>query len=115
MRTIGTIEQCGCTYTIDQMGNCSFRISFHRDGENRIHHVDKIYSTEEECREYIRSCGSMDALIDLTYNDRYQRKNIKRIVVKINQKTQPEILEHLNGIDNVQGYIIDLIKNDMNK
>ena len=47
------------------------------------------------------------------YNDQYQRENIRRVVVKVNRKTNPDIAEHLDKISNIQGYILDLIRKDM--
>lgn len=47
--------------------------------------------------------------------DAWQKEYIKRVVVKLNRKTQGDIIEHLATKDNVQGYIIGLIKADMDK
>lgn len=49
------------------------------------------------------------------YIAQYQRENIKRVVVKVNRKTQQDIADHLEAIENVQGYIINLIREDMTK
>lgn len=45
--------------------------------------------------------------------EKYQKANIRRWVVQVNRKTQPEILQHLESVENVQGYILNLIRNDM--
>lgn len=46
---------------------------------------------------------------------KYENANIKRVVVKLNERTNADIIQHLEKIDNVQGYIKELILNDMNK
>lgn len=50
------------------------------------------------------------------YNDKYQKENIKRIVVKLNRKIESDkqMIDYLASKDNVQGYIKDLIRADMN-
>ena len=73
MQTVQTIEQGGTAYTISQMGNRSYRISFRRKGERKVTHVTTIFDTCEEAEAYITSCGSMDALDDmLTITGRQQ-------------------------------------------
>ena len=57
----------------------------------------------------------MSEFNQLEYIDRYQKENVRRIVVKVNRKTKPEIAAHIDSIKNVQGYILDLIKKDMQK
>ena len=47
--------------------------------------------------------------------ERYQKANIRRWVVQVNRKTQPDILQHLESIENVQGYILNLIRSDMER
>ena len=44
---------------------------------------------------------------------RYDAKATKQIHLKLNLKTDAEILEHLEKQKNVQGYIKDLIRKDM--
>lgn len=51
----------------------------------------------------------------LAYIDRYQKENVKRVVVKFNQKTELELYQHVMSHPNVQGYIKSLIKADMEK
>ena len=51
----------------------------------------------------------------LTPQQRYDKKNIKRITFSFNIKTEMELLEHLENQSNKQGYIKQLIKNDMKK
>jgi len=50
-----------------------------------------------------------------SYDANYERDNIKRIVVKVNRKTEPQITEHLAKIPNVQRYILNLIAEDIEK
>ena len=48
-------------------------------------------------------------------NARYDKKMAKYISMKLNKKTDADILEHLGKIENVQGYLKQLIRNDMEK
>lgn len=45
---------------------------------------------------------------------KYDTKNTKQIHLKLNLNTDADILEQLERVDNVQGYIKDLIRKDMN-
>ena len=45
---------------------------------------------------------------------RYDKANTKGIYLKLNTKTDADIIEHLKGIGNVQGYIKYLIRKDAN-
>ena len=49
----------------------------------------------------------------ITPTDRYQKANIRRIVIQINRKLEPELLEYVEQHENKQGYILDLIRSDM--
>lgn len=49
----------------------------------------------------------------LTPQERYDRKNCSGLYLKLNKKTDADILEHLAGIDNRQGYIKRLIRADI--
>ena len=44
---------------------------------------------------------------------KYDAKNTRQIHLKLNVKTDADILEHLDQQENVQGYIKDLIREDM--
>lgn len=44
---------------------------------------------------------------------KYQAANIKKYTFKFNYKTEPDLIAHLESIDNMQGYIKALIRNDM--
>ena len=44
---------------------------------------------------------------------RYDAKSTRQIHLKLNLNTDADILEHLDQQENVQGYIKELIRNDM--
>lgn len=46
---------------------------------------------------------------------RWQNENIKRVTVKLNKTKDADIIERLNGESSVQGYIKQLIREDINK
>lgn len=46
---------------------------------------------------------------------KYDRDNTKRIFIKLNINTDKDILEHLEYKSNKQGYIKELIRNDIKK
>lgn len=46
---------------------------------------------------------------------KYNKNNIKRVVVNLNQKTDADILNKLDSISNKQGYIKNLIRQDIAK
>lgn len=50
-----------------------------------------------------------------TPQDRYAAKAIRRFALNLNRNTDADILEHLEKLDNVQGYIKDLIRSDLKK
>lgn len=45
---------------------------------------------------------------------KYDKANTKGIYLKLNKETDADIIEFLAGVENVQGYIKDLIRNDDN-
>ena len=47
------------------------------------------------------------------YMANYEKENLRQIRLKINRKTEPEMLEWIEKQDNIQGYIKGLIMNDM--
>ena len=49
------------------------------------------------------------------YLARYEKENLRQIRLKINRKTEPELLEWIEKQDNIQGYIKRLIQEDMEK
>lgn len=46
---------------------------------------------------------------------KYDAANTKRISLKLNKKTDKDILNKLSSVDNMQGYIKGLIRRDMHK
>ena len=44
---------------------------------------------------------------------RYDAAMTRRVVVKLNRRTDADILDYMEGLDNMQGYIKDLIRADM--
>ena len=45
--------------------------------------------------------------------NRYNRKNVRQVILKLNRKTDDDILGWLDEQANKQGYIKDLIRADM--
>lgn len=45
----------------------------------------------------------------------YDRKNTKGLYLKLNKKTDADIIEYLKRVDNVQGLIKRLIREEMTK
>lgn len=48
-----------------------------------------------------------------TPQERYAAKNIVRVVVQLNRNTDADILNHLEGVENKQGYVKSLIRADI--
>ena len=46
---------------------------------------------------------------------KYQKNNLVRLPLNFNRTTDIDILEHLKTIDNKQGYIKRLIRQDINR
>lgn len=46
---------------------------------------------------------------------RYDQKNVKGVYIKLNRQTDADIIKHLENVQNVQGYIKQLIRSDINK
>jgi hypothetical protein len=46
---------------------------------------------------------------------KYDATNTRQIKLKLNKKTDADILAYIDGLDNVQGYIKQLIRDDMNR
>ena len=47
------------------------------------------------------------------YLAQYEKENLRQIRLKINRKTEPELLEWIEKQGNIQGYIKQLILEDM--
>lgn len=58
-------------------------------------------------KELAKRVSHMDASI------KYNRSNVKQVKMNLNLKTDADILEHLATVGNVQGYIKNLIRQDM--
>lgn len=46
---------------------------------------------------------------------RWQKANVSRIFVKLYKNTDADMIEFLDGIENKQGYIKQLIRDDMKR
>ena len=46
---------------------------------------------------------------------KYDKNNTVQIKMKLNKNTDADILEFLETVENRQGYLKELIRNDMNK
>lgn len=44
---------------------------------------------------------------------KYNAKNVKQVKLNLNRKTDIDIIDHLDQCGNVQGYIKDLIRKDI--
>lgn len=44
---------------------------------------------------------------------KYQKENIKRVVIKLNKKTDKDIIKHLSLKENITGYLKQLIRKDI--
>ena len=47
--------------------------------------------------------------------ERYNKKTRRRYVINLNKNTDQDIIDYLDQLDNVQGYIKDLIRTDMER
>lgn len=118
MTTVKTIRQHTTTYTISQFGNRSFRISYVTDSNERVRHVEKVWSSQEEAEEYIATCNSMDAMLALGEGkyipqQRYDAANTTQFKLKLNLTTDADILARLDEQESKQGYIKALIRADI--
>ena len=52
-------------------------------------------------------------MANMEYLNNYEKENLRQIRLKINRKTEPELLEWIEKQDNIQGYIKRLITEDM--
>ena len=49
------------------------------------------------------------------YMANYEKENLRQIRLKINRKTEPDLLEWIEKQENIQGYVKGLIRADMRK
>ena len=54
-------------------------------------------------------------MANMEYLNNYEKENLRQIRLKINRKTEPELLEWIEKQDNIQGYIKRLIQKDMDR
>lgn len=47
--------------------------------------------------------------------DRYNKLTRRRYVINLNKNTDQDIIDYLDQLDNVQGYIKDLIRSNVSK
>lgn len=45
--------------------------------------------------------------------DKYDKAHTRQFKLKLNIKTDADVIERLEAVDNVQGYIKELIRNDI--
>ena len=46
---------------------------------------------------------------------KYNQNNVKQIKMNLNKKTDADIIEALEAVPNIQGYIKDLIRKDISR
>ena len=56
----------------------------------------------------------MTSKSQLKASAKYDKTHTKGIYLKLNKETDKDIIDFLAGVDNVQGYIKQLIRNDEN-
>lgn len=49
------------------------------------------------------------------YMAKYEKENLRQIRLKINRKTEPDLLKWIEKQENIQGYIKQLILEDMER
>ena len=54
-------------------------------------------------------------MANMEYLNQYEKENLRQIRLKINRKTEPELIEWIEQQENIQGYIKRLIREDMEK
>lgn len=47
--------------------------------------------------------------------EKYQKENITRVVLKLNKKTDSDLLEWIESLDNKQGAIKEILRQHINK
>lgn len=68
----------------------------------------RISDGMEAFKEVVTSEAQLKAI------DRYDKANCKKILLKLNKKTDKDVLEKLDSVPNKQGYIKELIRSDIN-
>lgn len=52
---------------------------------------------------------------DIVNKQKWERKNLKAISLKLNVKNEADVIKHLDKIPNKRAYIIELIRKDINE
>lgn len=52
-------------------------------------------------------------MVSAEYMAAYEKENLRQIRLKINRKTEPDLLVWIEKQENIQGYIKELIRKDM--
>ena len=52
-------------------------------------------------------------MVSAEYMAAYEKENLRQIRLKINRKTEPDLLAWIEKQENIQGYIKELIRKDM--
>ena len=51
----------------------------------------------------------------IQYNIQYAKENTRRIALSLNKNTEADMIEYLETVKNINGYIKQLIREDMEK
>lgn len=119
MKTVKTIVQGIAEYSINQIGNRTYRVSWKNEGTRRINHVDAIFDSVESAEAYIASIANTDALIkQIADNDSVIKI---RAMIASTGMSQREFADYLliplrtvenwcSGINKCPHYLIALIE-----
>ena len=44
---------------------------------------------------------------------KYEKKNIKQVLLKLNRRTEPELVAKIESVENKAGYLKELIRRDL--
>jgi hypothetical protein len=78
--------------------------------KNPLSFFDYRYILEIKTREAV-----MLSKAQLKAQDKYDKAHTKRYSIKLNEKTDADIIEKLKQVDSMQGYIKSLIRADISK
>lgn len=51
----------------------------------------------------------------MTYNDKYQKENIRNVRFKLNRQTDAALIEWIDQQENINGYLKELVKEDIER
>ncbi len=119
MKTVKIINQGACEYSINQLGNCSYRISYKTDGNRRTQHIDCIFYSVSSAEEYIGSISNSDAAVKKAI-DNENLLHIRHLIASSNM-TQKAFAEYFNiplrsienwcsGSRSCPGYLLQLMQ-----